>query len=105
MLTFLLINVGVNLNDPVLDAVFHALATPPRRILLSYLARGPATVGELSAPLSISAPAISRHLKVLEQAGLIEREVQGTYRMCRLRPDGLTPAVEWIAHLTEFWVD
>jgi DNA-binding transcriptional ArsR family regulator len=74
--------------DP-LDATFTALSDPTRRAILARLAQGEATVNELTAPFSISQPAISRHLKVLESAGLIQRRIDGTKRPCRLAAGGL----------------
>ncbi|MBL8786652.1 MAG: winged helix-turn-helix transcriptional regulator [Deltaproteobacteria bacterium] len=72
--------------QPSLDTTFTALADPTRRAILARLAKGEATVNELTAPFEISQPAISRHLKVLEQAGLISRRIDGTSRPCRLSP-------------------
>ena len=86
-----------------LDAVFAALADPTRRAILSRLLSGAATAGELAAPFAISKPAISRHLKVLEKAGLIERSVEAQWRRCRLVSTGLTPAAEWIETYRRFW--
>ena len=71
------------------DATLHALADPTRRAILARLSEGEATVMELAAPFPISQPAISRHLKVLERAGLVLRRVDGTRRPCRLAPGGL----------------
>ena len=76
-------------TDPMLDATFAALADPTRRAIVARLAGGDATVLELAAPLDISLPAISRHLKVLEQAGLIERGRDAQRRPCSLRPEAL----------------
>jgi DNA-binding transcriptional ArsR family regulator len=73
-----------------LDAAFSALADPTRRALLARLARGEATVLELAKPFDMTQPAISRHLKVLEGAGLIVRRVEGTKRPCRLAPAAIT---------------
>ncbi len=72
-----------------LDAAFSALADPTRRAILARLVAGEATVNELAAPFSISQPAISRHVKILEEAGLILRRVDGTNRPCRLAPGAL----------------
>jgi DNA-binding transcriptional ArsR family regulator len=79
-----------------LSAVFSALADPTRRAILSRLTGGPATVGELSAPFSISAPAVSQHLKVLENAGLIERTATAQWRTCSIRTEPLDGAQDWI---------
>jgi DNA-binding transcriptional ArsR family regulator len=86
-----------------LDAVFGALADPTRRAILARLASGDATVGELAAPFSISQPAISQHLKVLERAGLISRERQGTARLSHLEAEPLREATAWLVRYREFW--
>ncbi|HMD49514.1 MAG TPA: metalloregulator ArsR/SmtB family transcription factor [Bryobacteraceae bacterium] len=82
-----------------LDAAFSALADPTRRAILARLANGEATVLELAEPFDITQPAISRHLKVLEQAGLIVRRVEGTKRPCRLSKDGVDAIDQWLAML------
>jgi DNA-binding transcriptional ArsR family regulator len=82
-----------------LDAAFGALSDPTRRAILARLAKGEATVMELAAPFEMTQPAISRHLKVLEGAGLIVRRVEGTKRPCRLASDGLEVIDEWLAML------
>ena len=84
---------------PNLDGAFLALADPTRRAILSRLASGEAGVMELAKPFRMSQPAISRHLKVLEGAGLIVRRVEGTRRPCRLAPDGLAAIDQWLAPL------
>jgi DNA-binding transcriptional ArsR family regulator len=86
-----------------LDHTFSALADPTRRAILARLALGEATVGELCAPFDISGPAISRHLKVLEQAALITRERDGQHRRCRLAPAAMGPAAEWIETTRRVW--
>ena len=86
---------------PNLDAAFSALADPTRRAILARLASGEATVMELAEPFEITQPAISRHLKVLEGAGLIVRRIQGTRRPCRLAPDGITEIDRWLAMLRD----
>jgi DNA-binding transcriptional ArsR family regulator len=86
-----------------LDHTFGALADPTRRAILVRLARGEATVGELAAPFDISLPAVSRHLKVLERAALISNERTGKQRRCRLRPEALTVAQEWLDFNRRFW--
>ena len=86
-----------------LSAVFGALADPTRRAILARLAAGDATVGELSAPFSVSQPAISRHLKVLEVAGLISRRRRATTRYSHLEPEPLRVASGWLASYSEFW--
>jgi DNA-binding transcriptional ArsR family regulator len=79
-----------------LDAAFSALADPTRRAILARLASGEATVMELAAPFELAQPAISRHLKVLEGAGLIVRRVEGTKRPCRLAPDAIDEIDRWL---------
>ncbi len=79
-----------------LDAAFSGLADPTRRAILSRLASGEATVLELAKPFKMSQPAVSRHLKVLETAGLIVRRVEGTKRPCRLSGEGLAAVDEWL---------
>ena len=86
---------------PNLDTAFSALADPTRRAILARLASGEATVMELAEPFEITQPAISRHLKVLEGAGLITRRIQGTRRPCRLAPDGVAEIDQWLAMLRD----
>ena len=88
-----------------LDQTFAALADPTRRAILARLASGEATVNELAAPFRISLPAISRHLKVLEQADLIDRVRDGAFRRCRLRAGRLAEAAEWLGFYERFWND
>ena len=84
---------------PDLDACFSALADPTRRAILARLALGEATVMELAAPFDMTQPSVSRHLKVLEGAGLIVRRVEGTKRPCRLAPDGIAAIDQWLTML------
>ena len=86
-----------------LSATFAALADPTRRAILARLAQGEAHVGEIGKPFQVSGPAISRHLRVLEQAGLIGREVAAQRRVCRLRGEGLVAAHDWIEQYRHFW--
>jgi|ERR1700736_958329 DNA-binding transcriptional ArsR family regulator len=86
-----------------LDAVFAALADPTRRAILSRLAGGEASVNEIAAPFEISQPAVSRHLKVLEQAGLIERDVDKQRRPARLKAEPMAAAVRWLEEFRRFW--
>lgn len=79
-----------------LDRTFTALADPTRRAILVRLARGPATVGELAQPFAMSLPAISRHLKVLAEAALIDNRRDGKGRRCQLRTEGLDGARDWL---------
>lgn len=85
----------------MLDTAFSALADPTRRAVVAQLARGEATPMELARPFAISQPAFSRHLKVLESAGLIIRRIDGTKRPCRLAPDALSEIDRWLAMLRE----
>lgn len=82
-----------------LDAVFSALADPTRRAILARLSSGEASVMELAEPFAMTQPAVSRHLKVLESAGLIVRRIEGTKRPCRLAPDGIEAIDAWLAML------
>jgi DNA-binding transcriptional ArsR family regulator len=86
-----------------LDAVFAALADPTRRAILTRLAAGEASVNEIAAPFDISQPAVSRHLKVLEQAGLIERDVDKQRRPARLKAEPMAAAVRWLEEFKRFW--
>lgn len=93
------------MDDSRLDATFAALADPTRRAILARLAHGEATVNELAEPFAMSLPAISKHLKVLERAGLISRGRHGQFRPCRLDADGLDVATDWIEHNRQVWTD
>ena len=86
-----------------LDAVFGALADPTRRAILTRLTRGDANVSELAAPFHVSQPAISRHLKVLERAGLISRTRRSTARLSHLRAEPLRQATVWLAGYRDYW--
>jgi DNA-binding transcriptional ArsR family regulator len=86
-----------------LDAVFGALADPTRRSILARLTEGDATVAELASPFHVSQPAISRHLKVLERAGLISRSRRATARLSHLRAEPLRQATEWLVGYREYW--
>jgi DNA-binding transcriptional ArsR family regulator len=86
-----------------LDAVFGALADPTRRSILARLTQGEATVAELAAPFRVSQPAISRHLKVLERAGLIARTRRRTARLSHLRAEPLRQATVYLAGYREYW--
>ncbi len=86
-----------------LSQTFSALADPTRRAILARLAEGETSVGELAKPFAISAPAISRHLKVLEEADLIERKVRARFRLCSLRRERLAQAKDWIEETRRFW--
>lgn len=86
-----------------LDATFAALADPTRRAIVARLRRGEATVLELAAPFDVSLPAISRHLKVLERAGIIGRSRRGPHRPCHLRPDAFVEAADWLESARAEW--
>jgi DNA-binding transcriptional ArsR family regulator len=93
----------VNSRQPVLDKTFAALADPTRRAILVRLQRGETTVGELAAPFRMSLPAVSKHLTVLERAGLIERRREGRMQHCRLRARPMSEAEEWLERFRRFW--
>ena len=86
-----------------LSATFSALADPTRRAILARLSSGAASVNELAAPFDMSLPAVSKHLKVLEQAGLITRMRSGQKRPCRLRPERLAAAQAWLDNTRQAW--
>src|SRR3954452_19511852 len=93
------------MDDAALDATFSALADTTRRQILARLAHGEATVNELAEPFDLSLPAISKHLKVLERAGLISRGRNGQFRPCRLEADRLDVATAWIERNRQIWTD
>ena len=86
-----------------LSLAFNALADPTRRAILRRLAGGERSVNELAAPFDMSLPAVSKHLKVLEQAGLIERSRVAQSRPCRLNPAGMKTLADWMAFYRQFW--
>src|SRR6202012_1865390 len=88
--------------DP-LSATFAALADPTRRAILARLATGETSVTELAAPFEMSMPAVSKHLKVLEKAGLITRTREAQWRPCKLAPTPLQTAAQWIEQYSRFW--
>ena len=94
------------LRAPKLDDVFSALADPTRRAIVErLLAEGDKTVGEIAKPFRISAPAITRHIQVLEDAGLIEKRVERQFRVVRARPDALRPLGSWYERQQRHWSD
>ncbi|MGF6712342.1 DNA-binding transcriptional ArsR family regulator [Luteibacter sp. W1I16] len=95
----------VELNAPHLDPIFHALGDRTRRHMLRELADGERTVGQLAEPFEMSLAAASKHIKVLENAGLIRRQVRGRVHICRLDPDPLASVSEWLAFYERFWTD
>src|ERR1700749_2336989 len=93
----------VELHAPQMNSVFHALGDATRRTMLRDLARGERTVGELAKPFAMSLAAASKHIRVLEHAGLIRREVRGRTHLCRLNPGPLASAHEWLSYYERFW--
>lgn len=93
----------VNQRSSGLDLVFSALADPTRRAIVAQLASGEKTVGNLATPFSTSLPAITKHLNVLEDAGLITRHAVGRQRYCRVEPQALKEAFDWLNHYHRFW--
>jgi len=89
----------------LLDDVFHALADPTRREMLRSLASGELNIGELAAPFRMSFAAASKHVKVLESAGLVRRRVQGRSHICRIEPAPLAAAEEWLHYYARFWTE
>ncbi len=95
----------VELEISRLDAVFHALGDGTRRRMLKHLAAGERTVGQLAEPFAMSLAAASKHVKALENAGLIRREVRGRTHICRLDPGPLASAHRWLSVYETFWSD
>ena len=91
------------MTTDALSLTFSALADPTRRSILARLARGEASVTELAAPFKMSLPAISKHLKVLERAGLIARGREAQWRPCRLEPEALKTVADWVEEYRQFW--
>jgi DNA-binding transcriptional ArsR family regulator len=91
------------MTDDALSLTFMALADPTRRAILARLAQGEATVGELAAPFDLSLPAVSKHLKVLQRAGLITQGRQAQWRPCRLEPAPLREVSEWVDRYRRHW--
>jgi DNA-binding transcriptional ArsR family regulator len=95
----------VQSNPPQLDAVFHALGDPTRRQMLRDLISGERSITQLAEPFAMSLAAASKHIKALENAGLIRREVRGRTHLCRLDPGPLASAHEWLSFYERFWTD
>jgi DNA-binding transcriptional ArsR family regulator len=95
----------VELQTPQLDAVFHALGDATRRRMLRDLANGERTVSQLAEPFAMSLAAASKHIKALENAGLIRREVRGRTHLCRLAAGPLASAHEWLSFYERFWIE
>jgi DNA-binding transcriptional ArsR family regulator len=94
---------GVAVEDHRLDAVFAALADPTRRAIVRRLVSGEATVSELAAPFTISLQAVSKHLQVLEHAGLVTRTRRAQERPCHLRPEAMASASAWLGDYRQLW--
>ncbi len=90
-------------DSALLTATFAALADPTRRVILERLSQGEATVGELAAPLGMSLPAVSKHLKILEKAGLLDRRRDGRHHVMNLDAKPISTAAEWLQHYRKFW--
>lgn len=90
-------------QEDQLDRVFHALADRTRRALMARLAQSPHTITELAAPFEMSLPAVSKHIRVLEQGGLVARAVDGRIHRCSLSVQSLQHADQWLAHYRVFW--
>lgn len=90
-------------SDDRLDRVFHALANRTRRALLARMSEAPARITELAKPFDMSLPAVSKHLRVLESAGLVQRDVQGRVHRCSLQTAPLQEADAWLAFYRSFW--
>ena len=88
-----------------LDVVFAALADANRRAIVEQLTGGEATVGAVAAPLDMTLPSVSKHIKVLQRAGLVTRRVDGRRHWLRLAPEGFRGAADWFAHHHQFWSD
>src|ERR1700678_1792270 len=91
------------MTEDGLNTTFAALADPTRRAILARLALGETSVNEIAAPFEMSLPAVSRHLKVLEHAGLIARSRDAQWRPCRLKPEQLKSAADWLEGYRRFW--
>ena len=90
-------------NEDRLDHLFGALGDRTRRKMIARLARAPATIGELAEPFAMSLPAVSKHVRVLERAGLVRRTIDGRIHRCALRRERLQEANRWIERYTQFW--
>lgn len=102
-MTRAIINHMVEYSSEQLDAVFHALADGTRRRMLRSLGGHPRSVGELAAPFQISLAAASKHIKVLERAGLVTRTIHGRTHLCRLQPEALAASQQWLRFYEQFW--
>lgn len=93
----------VNNQNEQLDAVFHALADPTRRAMIARLAQSPCGISELAAPFDMTLAAVSKHIKVLEGAGLVIRNIQGRNHTCQLDARPMVGGIEWLRHYEQFW--
>lgn len=93
----------VNNESTQLDAVFHALADPTRRAIIARLAQAPCGISELAAPFDMTLAAISKHIKVLEGAGLVVRSIEGRNHTCQLDTGPMLGGMEWLRHYENFW--
>ena len=93
----------IEYESPQLDAVFHALADPTRRAMLHTLSSQPLPVGQLAAPFEMSLAAASKHIQVLERAGLVQRTVTGRTHLCQLNAAPMHAGLEWMRHYERFW--
>src|SRR5271154_1335544 len=98
-----MVNYYTPASNPALDATFAALSDPTRRAILTRLAQGESTVTSLAAPFNMSLPAVSKHLRVLESAGLLQRSITGRVHRCRLAAQPMQQAVAWMEHYRLFW--
>ncbi len=103
ILLSIIFNLMVEYAHTALDKTFHALAHPIRREMLAQLSHKPFTVLEMAEQFDLSLNGVSKHLKVLEQAGLIEREIQGRTHYCSLKAERLRDAAEWLEYYRDFW--
>src|SRR5690606_7698628 len=95
----------VELQGPALDRVFHALSDGTRRAMIARLAEGERSIGELATPFAMTFAGASKHVKVLEQAGIVRRRRAGRTHYCSLESQRLADADAWLRHYTEFWTD
>lgn len=91
------------INDEVLDRVFQALSDPTRRTILRHVAHGEKTISQLAEPIDLTFAAVSKHLKVLEAAHLINRRKSGSFQMIALNPEALKSADQWLSYYQQFW--
>jgi DNA-binding transcriptional ArsR family regulator len=95
----------VSLPDAQLDTIFRALSDPTRRAMLRSLSRNEQSLSQLAAPIEMSFPAASKHVRVLEQAGLVRRRVEGRTHICTLEPAPLAAATDWLSFYQTYWTE